>query len=93
MIVVAVVVVAVLVTFVLPQFSTLYSAFGAKLPTMARVMMDSSAWLKRYGLYLIMGAAFIGGLVIRSIQNAEGKVPDGQGHAAHACHRPHYQFE
>jgi type IV pilus assembly protein PilC len=59
LIIVAFVVVAVLVSFVLPQFSSLYSAFGANLPTLAKVMMDGSKWLKSNGLYILAGIVIL----------------------------------
>jgi type IV pilus assembly protein PilC len=58
-VVVAIGVIAILVTFVMPSFSSLYTSFGANLPKLARVMMDSSAWLKQNGLFILIGAALI----------------------------------
>jgi type IV pilus assembly protein PilC len=79
-----VIVIAVLVNFVLPQFSSLYSAFGANLPTMARVLMDGSKWLKTNGLYIFL-VILISGIALyilsrtprgkRSIDNFLLKMP------------------
>jgi len=72
-VVVAVGVVAILVTFVMPSFSSLYDAFGANLPKLARVMMNSSGWLKQYGLYIVGIAAVIGGSMYAASKTKRGK--------------------
>jgi type IV pilus assembly protein PilC len=75
---VAIAVVIVLVAFVMPSFSALYASFGSNLPTMARIMMDGSAWLKQYGLYILIGLAIIGLLVYLYSKTERGKyVVDG----------------
>jgi len=51
--VVAVLVVGILVTFVLPTFADLFSAFGATLPLATRVLVSTTVWLSRYGVYLL----------------------------------------
>jgi type IV pilus assembly protein PilC len=72
-VIVAVVVVAVLVNFVLPSFSSLYSAFGTNLPTMARIMMSSSHWLRAYGLYLLLGFVAVGAGIFSLSKTPSGK--------------------
>ena len=51
--VVAVLVVGILVTFVLPTFADLFSAFGATLPLATRLLVSTTVWLSRYGVYLL----------------------------------------
>jgi type IV pilus assembly protein PilC len=53
--VVAFIVVAVLVTFVLPAFTGLYSALGADLPTATKMLIGLSDWLVDYGVFLLLG--------------------------------------
>jgi type IV pilus assembly protein PilC len=48
-------VVTLLVTFVLPSFSSLYSVFGANVPTTTKVMLDLTEWLSKYGIYIAAG--------------------------------------
>jgi type IV pilus assembly protein PilC len=72
-VVVAIAVVVVLVGFVMPSFSALYSSFGSSLPTMARIMMDGSAWLKQYGLYILIGLALIALLIYLYSKTERGK--------------------
>ena len=67
--VVAFVVVAILVAFVMPTFIDLYGAFGVELPTPTRILLDSSAWLLQYGLFIILvvvAAIIVGYLYIRT---------------------------
>jgi type IV pilus assembly protein PilC len=60
--IVAVVVVSILVTFVMPTFVGLYSTFGAELPLTTRMLMSVADWLFQYGLYLLM--AVVGAIVL-----------------------------
>jgi len=53
--VVAVGVVIVMVTFVLPAFSDLYSSLGAELPPLTQMVIDASNALRAYGVYIMLG--------------------------------------
>ncbi len=67
--IVAFIVIAVLVTFVLPAFTGLYRALGADLPAITQLLIDTSDWLIAYGVFLLMGVvalAIIGFLYIRT---------------------------
>jgi type IV pilus assembly protein PilC len=72
-VVLALAVVAVLVTFVMPAFKSLYSAFGVQIPMLARVMIDSFSWLKQYGLFIIIGAVLIALLLYLLAKTPRGK--------------------
>jgi len=68
-VIVAIVVISILVTFVLPAFASLFTAFGAELPLSTRVLIGITDWLNRYGLYLtavIAVAAGLGGVYIKT---------------------------
>jgi len=54
--VVTVVVIAILVTFVLPGFGSLYSSLGIAMPASAQLLIDLSAKLKEYWTFLMVGA-------------------------------------
>jgi type IV pilus assembly protein PilC len=58
--VVAIVVTAVLLIFVIPQFESLFKGFGADLPGFTRMIIDLSLFVRTKGivLLLIIGAAF-----------------------------------
>lgn len=71
--VIAIVVIVVLVTVVMPTFTTLYSSMGAKLPAITTLLLDGSAWLRRYGLYLIIAAAAAAGSGFAYIRTERGR--------------------
>jgi type IV pilus assembly protein PilC len=67
--VVAFIVVAILVAFVMPTFIDLYGAFGVDLPKPTQLLLDVSAWLLDYGLFIILGlvaAIIVGYIYIRT---------------------------
>ena len=69
----AVVVVAILVIFVLPSFTGLYSSIGAELPLSTRVLLSGVDLLNRYGLYLVVALAAAGVLAFVYIRTPAGK--------------------
>jgi type IV pilus assembly protein PilC len=54
-VVVAIGVIAIMVTRVFPTFANLYSQLGAKLPTPVKMLMGFTNWTNHYGLYLLLG--------------------------------------
>ncbi len=52
---VAVIVVIVLVSFVLPAFTSMYEEFGVELPLITRILMAITDWFSRYGVFVIIG--------------------------------------
>jgi type IV pilus assembly protein PilC len=52
---IGVVVVGILVKFVLPSFTSLYSAFGAKLPPLTKLVMDAANWFNANLFGLLFG--------------------------------------
>jgi type IV pilus assembly protein PilC len=71
--VVGVVAVSILVTFVLPTFTSLYAAFGAKLPLPTRIVMSLSEWLIHNGLYLLVAVIVVAGLGYIYIRTPAGR--------------------
>jgi type IV pilus assembly protein PilC len=66
---VAVIVVIVLVSFVLPAFTKMYDEFGVELPLITRILMAITDWFSLYGVFVIIGilvAAFAVYLYIRT---------------------------
>lgn len=59
--VVAIVVVAMMVTFVFPAFASLYSSLHAELPLLTRLTLDMGQYLNNYGVY-ILGAIALAAL-------------------------------
>jgi type IV pilus assembly protein PilC len=67
--IVAFVVIAVLITFVLPAFTGLYRALGADLPMTTQLLISISDWLIDYGVFVLLGIvalAIAGYLYIRT---------------------------
>jgi len=67
--IVAFIVIAVLVTFVLPAFTDLYRSLGADLPGATQLLISISEWLIDYGLFLLLGIValiVVGFLYIRT---------------------------
>lgn len=71
--VVALVVVGILVTFVLPSFVKMFSSFGAKLPATAKLMMGAADWGSHYGLYVILVIFAVGAVGFAYTRTAKGK--------------------
>ncbi|GAI94806.1 unnamed protein product [marine sediment metagenome] len=55
--IVAIIVIGVIVTFVLPAFTGLYSLLGIELPLMTRLLLSIVGWFTNYGLYLVAAVA------------------------------------
>lgn len=71
--IVAVLVVGLLVTFVMPTFTTLYSAFGAELPTATKILIAVSDWLLSNGLYLVLAVAAVAVAGLAYIRTPAGR--------------------
>ena len=70
--IVAVIVIGVLVTFVLPAFMELYGSLGAKLPLLTRMLIAAVDGLRSYGLYLAAVAAIAIGSALAYIKTPAG---------------------
>jgi type IV pilus assembly protein PilC len=67
--IVAIVVVAIMITFVMPTFAGLYASFNIELPLTTRILIGITDWLFQYGRYLllvIIAAVVIGYVYIRT---------------------------
>jgi len=73
LVIVAIVVISILVTFVLPTFTTLYAAFGAELPLPTRMLIGVTDWLIHYGLYLLLAIVAAVALGFAYIKTPAGK--------------------
>ena len=71
--VVTIVVIAVLVTFVLPGFGSLYSSLGAELPTSAQILIDLANKVQSYWMYLMLAVFAIAGLAYIYIRTPGGR--------------------
>lgn len=77
-IVVAFIIVTILMLFVIPQFQELFSSFGADLPALTQMIINTSKWFQAYW-YLLFGAivaAVYGFLEARKRSRAFGQFLD-----------------
>jgi len=70
--IVAVIVIGLLVTFVLPAFMELYGSLGAELPLLTRMLITAVDGLRSYGLYLVVAVAIALGLAFAYIKTPTG---------------------
>ena len=62
---VAIVVSAILLIYVIPQFEDIFSSFGAALPAFTQAIIDASRWLRSNGLIVLVGfVAFVTAFII-----------------------------
>ncbi len=73
-IVVAFIVLALMILFVLPNFMTLYDAFGANPPTMTKIVIGIGKWATRYGLYVLGSMLVIAGIAYAYFRTPAGLV-------------------
>lgn len=71
--IVAFIVISILIVFVLPAFTSLYSTLGAELPLATRMLIGMSEWLLHYGLYVLMAIVAVAGLGFVYIKTPAGK--------------------
>jgi len=71
--IVAIGVVAILVTKVFPTFAGLYSQFGAELPAVTRLLIGITEWTNHYFLYLVLGIVIVVAVVYMYIRTPGGK--------------------
>ncbi|HEX73763.1 MAG TPA: type II secretion system F family protein [Dehalococcoidia bacterium] len=70
---VAVIVIGILVTFVLPTFTSLYTAFGSDLPPATQILISVSDWFSHYGLYMLLALLAVAVLGFAYIKTPAGK--------------------
>jgi len=62
---VAIIVSAILLIYVIPQFENIFASFGAALPAFTQMVVNASRWLREYGIFLLVGIIFtISALVV-----------------------------
>lgn len=71
--VVAIGVIAILVTLVFPTFVSFYAELGAELPMATKVLIGISDWLSRYGLYVLLGLLIVVGAAYLYSKTPGGK--------------------
>lgn len=72
--VIALLVIGVLIIYVLPSFTDLYSSLGADLPVITSMMLSLFKWLSIYGGYLLLGVLLLGVLVYLYTRTPNGNL-------------------
>ncbi len=70
---IAVVVIGLMITYVLPSFAGMYESLGAKLPALALMLVALGEGMKSNGLYVLLAVAVIVGAVILYIKTPGGR--------------------
>jgi general secretion pathway protein F len=68
LVVIALGVISLMLFWVVPQFESLFSDAGDKLPVMTRLVLDVSHGARAYGLWIVLGLALAGFLVARAVR-------------------------
>lgn len=70
---VAVIVVTLLVTYIMPTFTILYAGFGTEMPPATQMLIAVSDWSGRYGLYVLLAILAVAGVGFAYIRTPAGK--------------------
>ncbi|GEM81104.1 type II secretion system F family protein [Vibrio superstes] len=70
-IIMACVVFAVMMVFVIPQFSSMFDSFGAELPKLTQLTVELSTWFQRHFWALISGLLIFGSLIYLCYQKSQ----------------------
>jgi len=71
---VAFIVIGILIAFVLPAFSELYSSLGAELPPLTKMTLSAFEWLTNYGLYIMGVILLVAGLLYAYTKTLDGRL-------------------
>ena len=69
----AIAVIGVLITYVLPSFGELYSSLGAELPLTTKILIEAGNQLQSYGIYLLLAILIAGGLAFVYFRTEDGR--------------------
>jgi type IV pilus assembly protein PilC len=72
-VVVAIGVIAIMVTKVFPTFTNMYAQLGVKLPPLVKMLMGFTNWTNHYGLYLLLGLIIVVAAIILYIRTPAGR--------------------
>jgi type IV pilus assembly protein PilC len=71
--IVAILVIGLLVTFVLPGFGRLYSSLGVDLPPLVRILIDTTSIFQSYGIYILLAVLITAVLVLIYSRTPNGR--------------------
>ena len=70
---IAIVVIGIMITVVVPSFGKLYDMLDQELPFMARMLMTTSDIARGYGIYALLAVFAIGGFILLYIKTRSGR--------------------
>jgi type II secretory pathway component PulF len=73
LLVLAIGVLILLMTFFIPRFQTMFAGFGGQLPLLTRIIVAISYWIRTYGLFIAIGLAVAGFMVRNWITSERGQ--------------------
>jgi type II secretory pathway component PulF len=63
----------VLMTFFIPRFQKMFEGFGGELPLLTRMIVAVSYWIRHYGIYIGLGLVVIGFMLRNWVQSERGR--------------------
>jgi type II secretory pathway component PulF len=73
LLVLAIGVIIVLMTFFIPRFQTMFAGFGGQLPLLTRMIVGVSHWIRSYGIFMAVGLVVVGFLVRNWVASERGR--------------------
>jgi len=73
LLVLAIGVLIVLMTFFVPRFQTMFAGFGGQLPLLTRIIVGASHWIRAYGIFIAIGLAIVGFMIRNWITSERGR--------------------
>ena len=73
LVIVAILAVTVMLWLVVPTFAAMFKDMGAKLPGITQFVVDASAFVVAYGIYVVMGVAAVGFAFRQYMQTDSGR--------------------
>lgn len=70
-VIVAIIVTAILLIFVVPQFEQLFKGFGADLPVFTQMVINLSNWVQKFWWVVLIGLGVIGSVFVYLKQNSK----------------------
>jgi type IV pilus assembly protein PilC len=73
LLVLAIGVIILLMTFFIPRFQTMFSSLGGELPLLTRMIVGVSHWIRAYGLFIAVGIVVLAFLVRNWVTSERGR--------------------
>jgi len=71
--IIAVIVIGLLITFILPSFTDLYGSLGVELPAVAQLLLTGAEKVRNYGMYILLVVIVLAGVVFIYVKTPGGR--------------------